>query len=87
MPRSQRSGQNLHGLTQEHSKLSVAHLMHLSKHMELDQVNMVPTDRCSWNSDVDSITTMVTTPSILLTDGNISFDMQEKTYQGPITRS
>ena len=30
---------------------------------------------------------MVTAPSISLTDGNISFDMQEKTYQGPITRS
>ena len=30
---------------------------------------------------------MVTTPSISLTDGNISFDMQEKTYQRPITRS
>ena len=35
----------------------------------------------------EDITPMVTTPSISLTDGNISFDMQEKTYQGPITRS
>ena len=37
--------------------------------------------------DDEDITPMVTTPSISLTDGNISFDMQEKTYQGPITRS
>ena len=29
----------------------------------------------------EDITPMVTTPSISLTDGNISFDMQEKTYQ------
>ena len=37
--------------------------------------------------DDEDITPMVTTPSISLTDGNISFDMQEKTYQGQITRS
>ena len=37
--------------------------------------------------DDEDITPMVTTPSISLTDGNISFDMQKKTYHGPITRS
>ena len=31
--------------------------------------------------DDEDITPMVTTPSISLTDGNISFEMQEKTYQ------
>ena len=36
--------------------------------------------------DDEDMTPMVTTPSISLTDGNISFDMQEKTYQRLITR-